>query len=110
MVLSRGRGLGSRFFIEKMIRVPPPQARMNRATKNEAFRRGEATAGSVCQTISLSPNADITVDITTPKTCHFIPGISTFNCLCDFLTNHLSIESRCYLERPGMQLIGMEIC
>ena len=73
VLLSKGRGFGSRFFIEKMIKVLPPQARMNRATKNEAFRRGEATAGSVCQAISPSPNADIIVDITTPKTCHFIP-------------------------------------
>ena len=69
---SIGRGLGSPFFIEKMIKVPALQMRINRATKNEALRRGEATAGSVCQIIKPSPNADIIVDITTPKTCHFI--------------------------------------
>lgn len=69
---SKGRGLGDRFFIEKTTKALPPQTRMNRATENEAFRRGEAIAGSVFQTIKPSPNADIIVDIPTPKTCHLI--------------------------------------
>jgi fibrillarin-like rRNA methylase len=63
---SVGRGFGDLFFIEKIIKALPPQIRINKATKNEAFRRGEATAGSVFQIIRPSPNADIIVDIPTP--------------------------------------------
>lgn len=70
---SVGRGFGSLFFIEKIIKVLPPQTRINKAIKKEAFKRGEAPAGSVSQIIRPSPNTDIIVDIPTPKTCHLIP-------------------------------------